>query len=323
MGDMSMSNAKFVFDTMRPAEKKEVFEVKFQNRFQIEAMVRHDIEEIERVTRNQSNVKIPSVGWLMAYWNYLLKLRIKQVNDKLTHEEKTLINLLRVPVRLEVLLAQVGRVSDPTNNFHFVPVYKDPEVEERDEYGRLIPLEENSEGEKVYGFVDLEIDLETVKRISDALRGYLVDGYMTVQGLPKSKNGSLAMMTKACMQDQVFGMIGRQNDHPVYAFFAFLLNAEITSDAYDNLDLLFRVRYSSFDTYELSLKSAFADVMNQGVPRPDGSSDVISAVKPKAEPQDIFAEKPKVKQVVQQPVPDPTAEADVEEEEQETGADID
>lgn len=221
-----MNNSE-IFEPVRKHTIKEVFKTRFNDENLVEEVARFEITELNRVLRCASNVTIPNVDEMERYLLTLLELRCKAANEERLGDYVNIVKRVRVPARWYTILLNVGQALDRTRNFQFVPEFKI-------EY-KMMTVQE-------------------LKDMSELLEEYYPDGYTTVPGLPRAIDGSLHFMAKTMINDVV---MGADVENPVYAFLSAVLRAEVISDTYEDLSLMFRVKYSSFETYTDSFREYF------------------------------------------------------------------
>jgi len=200
-------------------------------------VAKFEVQEMRRVTRYQQNAPIPEIQEVEDYLVTLLHIRVLIGNKQPLGEYGKRLNSLRVPARWYVLLAQVGEAMDTTRRFKFYP-----------ELDLTVVDEKGNTSERALLPIDKMLDF------SDKLDVLLEDGYVTVPGVPRDSEGSLQFMSKTTIGNIIRGM---DKDNPAYGFLAFILESEVAAESYDNLDLVFRINYSSYDTYSAAFKSYF------------------------------------------------------------------
>lgn len=200
----------------------------------VDKIARFECDEMKRITRFASNFDVPSFEDIKRYLITLLELRVSHVKGESIGSFSKVLRSLRVPSRWFVLLAQIGKAKDFSRKFEFTPELTLPE-----------------------GFVPMSVD--EINDISWTMESILQEGYSTVPGLPLDKDGSLQFMAKTKIGEFMRGM---DSDNPAYAFLAALLEADVASESYDNLDLVFRIQYSTFDTYNAAFQSYFVQSAN-------------------------------------------------------------
>lgn len=210
-------------------------------------------QELRRITRFQQNVPIPTQDQIEAYLVTLLDIRVKIARRENLGDIGRYLNQLRVPARWYVLLAQVGEAMDASRRFKFYPeldltIRKDLDV---------------TAAVKAKGAVELPkyqlLNKDDMLEISQQLEFFYEEGYASVPGVPRDPEGSLQFMSKTTAGNIIRGM---DKDNPAYAFLAFILENEVAAESYDNLDLVFRINYSSYDTYSAAFKSYFVQSTN-------------------------------------------------------------
>lgn len=237
------------FETPRLAQNVIEFTTKLKVGAYVDQVARFEVGELQRVTRFHANAQLPDAQKMVQYLVSLLELRVRIANRQPLLDHGKFARQYRVPARWFVLLAQVGEAFDATRRFKFCPT-----------------LELNTKGPKSKAIVcapPLEpVTLMTAEEMvcfSDELSYFLEEGYTTIAGIPRDPEGSLAFMAKTTIGDVIRGM---DKDNPAYAFLAFILENEVAAESYDNLDLVFRINYSSYDTYSAAFKSYFVQTTN-------------------------------------------------------------
>lgn len=200
----------------------------------VDKIARFERDEMKRVTRFANNFDVPSFEDIKRYLITLLELRIAHVKGERIGSISKVFRSLRVPARWFVLLAQIGLARDFSRKFEFTPEL-------------ILPDD----------FTPMSID--EIIEISWTMESILQEGYSTVPGIPTDREGSLEFMAKTKIGEFMRGM---DSDNPAYAFLAALLEADVASESYDNLDLVFRIQYSTFDTYNSAFQSYFVQSAN-------------------------------------------------------------
>jgi hypothetical protein len=200
----------------------------------VSKVARFELDELKRITRFAGNIELPSVQMIERYLVTLLSLRVSVVDNKVPAIYRPTLKSARIPARWFVLLSQIGYAKDFNRKFEFVPV-----LQLEDGFVLLTPKE--------------------MEDISWLMESLLQEGYTTVPGIPRTTDGSLQFMAKTKIGEYMRGM---DKDNPAFAFLASLLEAEVASESYDNLDLVFRIQYSTLDTYNQAFQSYFVASTN-------------------------------------------------------------
>lgn len=222
------------FETPRPTKGTVTFVTKLRDSEFIRKVAVFELHELKRVTKFAGNVELPSIDDMERYLKTALYLRVEYVTKGKLNEYAAVQRTIRIPERWYTILVNVGEAKNQQLNFKFVPEFS---------FDNFEPM-----------------SVPEIKEISELFDLYLQDGYGTLPGLPKSKDGSLHFMAKTIIGDTVRGI---DVDSPVYAFLASVVNSEIINDTYKDLDLLFRVNYSDVETYELNFNDYFRQVMKE------------------------------------------------------------
>lgn len=243
------------FETPRMSSNRIQFVTRFRDTSMITRVAEFEVRELRRVTKFATNVEIPSVEEMTEYLKTLLDLRVRTVTKGDLKEMKVVAKGVRVPERWYTLLANVGFASHKILKVEFTPeiAFKDFE-----------PMSENE-----------------IKRISSLLLDYLEDGYGTIKGIPRDTHGSVQFMAKAVISEEVRGI---DIESPAYGFLASLVNSEIMCETYADLSILFRVTYSSIDTYEFAFSDYFKAIETGGnivVDAVEGIAQAQANAKPK------------------------------------------
>lgn len=233
----NLNQVRVELETPRMSESVVKFTTNLKVGDYVTDVAKFEVQEMKRVTRYQMNAPVPSVEEVENYLVTLLNIRVLIGNKQPLGAYGRIINALRVPARWYVLLAQVGEAMDTTRRFKFYPELDLSVVDEKGNTS-LRPLLSDSE----------------MLEFSEKLDILLEDGYVTVPGVPRDNEGSLAFMSKTTIGNIIRGM---DKDNPAYGFLAFILESEVAAESYDNLDLVFRINYSSYDTYSAAFKSYF------------------------------------------------------------------
>lgn len=229
-----MEQARVDFETPRVVGEKVPMKTKLTVGDFVDKVARFEFSELKRITRFAENAEIPNQREIRDYLITLLDARVKHVNGE-KHSLGRSFRTVRVPSRWYVLLAQVGNAKDFERRFEFTP-----ELEVPADYQPMT--------------------LEKIEDISWTMESFLQEGYTSQPGLPVDPDGSLQFMAKTTVGNIVRGM---DNDNPVYAFLAAVLENEVAAESYDNLDLVFRIQYSTFDTYSAAFQSYFVNSTNE------------------------------------------------------------
>lgn len=221
------------FETPRVVGEKVVLTTTLSVGDFVDKIARFEVNEMQRITRFAGNIKLPTIDEMRHYLVTLLQVRVQHVNGQRQNFNR-LIRTVRVPSRWFILLAQIGIAKDHSRKFEFVP---------------NLELPEKFEG----------MDIEQVEEISWLMESLLQEGYMTSPGVPLAIDGSLEFMAKTKIGNIIKGM---DTDNAVYGFLAAILENDVASDSYDNLDLIFRIQYSTMDTYSAAFQSYFVQSAN-------------------------------------------------------------
>lgn len=216
------------YETPRPAKGIIEFTTKFKETELVTRVANFELMEMKRSTKFSNNVELPSVEEIRDYLTTLLQLRVEYTTEQGLKEYSRFVRTVRIPARWYTIISNVGIAKNSALGFHFVP-------------------------ESTF----TKLPLEEMKRISDLMELILEDGYSTIGGMPKSTEGSLYFMAKTIIDNTVRSM---EIDSPVYGFLASIVSSEIINDTYQDLDLLFRVRYSDTDTYALNFNDFFRNL---------------------------------------------------------------
>lgn len=247
---------KTEFERPRMSAKREVFTTHFNKGELLSSFAKFEVKELARITRYASNVHLPSKADMEKYLTTLLYWRIQSVNGA-TVDKKYHLKVARVPARFATVLLNIGIAIDKTRNFKFVPATK---ITKKD-----------------------IMSAEEFKDVSELLAEFYEEGYSTVRGLPKSEFGSIYLMAKSYISDMMMSMDAH---HPVYAFLAAIVEAEVTHDTYGDLNMLFRVQYSGRDTYEDESFMYFKNIVAEEQ-RSEGALGVFNSIEVPNEPERI------------------------------------
>jgi hypothetical protein len=230
-----------------------------------ERIARAEITELDRITRYASNVKMPELDTMIRYMSSLLHIRCAFGRMERPYVTASLVRNYLIPARFGLLLAQIGKVIIRDQKFKFIP-------KSRVVATNLMTVQE-------------------LRDFSDELESFS-DEYALIKGMAFDPQGAPQFMTKAAaiamldsqgiesdkddkavkVGDDIhsasegftvrsFNHIrGMSQTHPVYAFFSYLLQSTITDGAYEGIDWVYRVKYSSFDTYDTLIQSAWKTI---------------------------------------------------------------
>ena len=240
------------FETPRISQDVVQFTTTLKVGSYVKKVASFEFNEMRRITRFQNNVEIPSADEICDYLIALLDARVRITRRESVGEKGKFLNQMRVPSRWYVLLAQVGEVLDASRRFKFTPQLDLSQMEE--DFSVPAQVVTKGKGVSVDAVVKEVISLQEMLDISEKMEFLLEEGYTTVPGVPRDIEGSLAFMSKTTISNVIRGM---DKDNPAYAFLAFILENEVAAESYDNLDLVFRINYSSYDTYSAAFKSYF------------------------------------------------------------------
>lgn len=238
------------FEPARKINEKVVFETCFRNENMVKDVARFEVAELKRILRNASNVIIPEVEEMERYLVTLLKLRVNTANDIGPKEYSSIVKRVNIPARWYTILCNVGQAFDHTRNFKFMPKFDINNV--------------------------VQMTAQEMTEMSELLDEYYADGYTTVAGVPNTVEGEIHFMAKTAIDDIV---IGTDVTNPVYAFLSAVLQAEVISDTYEDLSLMFRVQYSDIDTYKTSFRDYFRQATECSVQK-STSHNNSHAIKP-------------------------------------------
>lgn len=237
------------FETPRRYQRKEEFKTKFSDSEMVTEVARFEVQEMKRILRHASNVTIPDVDTMERYLKTILWMRIEMSNDVKIGPYHEVSRRVRIPARWYVLMVNVGQAHDAERNFKFTPVY--------DMTPKPHTFKQSTKADDMLTDGDKLLTPNELKDWSEIFESYLQDGYSTVAGIPRDFEGSIHLMAKTTIQEIVRGT---DITNPVYAFLASILGAEVVSDTYQDLALMFRIQYSSTDVYETQFSEYFRSV---------------------------------------------------------------
>lgn len=226
---MERNIARTEFETPRTVGDLVEFKTNFKVGDFVTKIARFESDELKRITRFAQNAEIPTLEEIKSYLITLLKLRVDLVTGGNISDYRKILRTARVPARWFILLSQIGEAKDYERKFKFTPA---------------LSLDKD--------FVPFTA--AQIEDISWKLENLLQEGYSTVPGIPTLPDGSLPFMAKTTIGDYIRGI---DKDNPAYAFLAAVLEAEVAAESYDNLDLVFRMQYSTLDTYSAAFQSYF------------------------------------------------------------------
>lgn len=262
------------FETPRRCQNKVELITKATVSDTIRRVAKFERELMVRSVHGDMNIPLPTTEQIAKYLVTLLKFRIDTTNGEVQGKWKTLWKTVRIPSRWNVFLVNIGRAVDSSRNLTFIPRLDEDtyikhglKQEEKDEileqaedlYSKDLARYENGEidMEPELYFPIILMGIEEFREMSDDLDFLTEEGYTTVKGMERSTEGKLELMAKTKIQEIIRGIDAH---NPVYGFLAYILDLDIASQTYDDIGILFRVQYSSYDVYDASFKSFFREV---------------------------------------------------------------
>lgn len=245
-----MEQEILAFETPRKARDQIHLTSTFHWTPTLRRVAKFEVNELKRATRFQNNVEVPTDDDMERYLQTILWARINYVNDTIRETEhgrgiNSVYSRVRVPVRWNTLLANIGEAVDHRKNFKFTPEYSATERDDSDL---------NTKGKKNMPLMSKQELLD----MTDIFEFLLREGYGTVVGIPRERQGSLELMAKTKIAESIMGI---DETNPVYGFLAFILDLDVASDSYDNMALIFRTEYSSYDTYSTGFTNYYTQVI--------------------------------------------------------------
>lgn len=243
------------FESPRMARQKIELTTTFKYNETIRRIAKFEVNEMKRATRFSENVEIPDDNKMESYLATLLWLRVCWVRDEVPAEYRAGYRRYRVPARWFTFLVNIGEAKDFGRNFKFIPAFNSEGL------GEVLKPGKGSAPAAVRF-----LSHEELLNVTDMMEYLYSEGYPTVTGLPKEKQGSLELMAKTTIQDTIMGM---DVHNPVYAFLAFVLEVDVAADSNDNVELLFRTEYSSYDVYSTGFSNYYTQVLGgiDGMPQ--------------------------------------------------------
>lgn len=237
----------YAFETPRKARDKVELVTTFKWSPTLKRVAKFEINELKRATRFHSNVSIPTDIDMERYLVTVLWARIQWVNDELMKTSygssiSSVFSRVRIPFRWSTILVNIGQVTDHNKNFKFIPDF---------DFNGTVSQFPNITGKSS---LDQLMTKDELIEMTDIFEYLYREGYGTNVGIPRDKQGSLELMAKTKISETIRGM---DETNPVYGFLAFLLDVDVASYSYDNVDLIFRTEYSSYDTYDTGFSDYF------------------------------------------------------------------
>lgn len=185
-------------------------------------------EELERITRYQSNVELPTKEELEKYFATLLYARvsISQGHRMAGNLKPSFLRRIFVPARFAALLAMIGEVVYTDVNIRIKP---ETSVTDSDIYND-----------------------EELMQVSNKLERFFPDGFCGTMGFSMDRYGDAHFMNKVCIIEgkpqEVIKSITK--DNPLYGFMSWIMNSELLEVAYQEAKYLLRVNYSAPTVYK-------------------------------------------------------------------------
>lgn len=241
MNDLNKLDFGGLFEEPRPVSGVIVHKVQVTLGEMFADMAMFEEMEMKRAVRFQTNIKLPQVEDIERYLKTLIWIRSTQTTEpRALKDYRAAIYSARVPARLAVIMDNLGEAFDHGANIRFIPV-----------------CEISSE--------DL-VSPEEIITISNIMEGILAEGYQTVVGIKKDKQGSVDLMSKLVLAtpESAARVLSYRKDNPVYAFFAAILQLEIIDLAYEDLRLSYRVQYSDQELYRSRYNQYYREMDKTG-----------------------------------------------------------
>lgn len=237
------------FESPRARRTQLSFEVKLNNTVMMDKIAKWEAKEQLRVVNYASNIDTVSEEDMLVYMKNLLYLRTLMVNNqKIDPAVKAIIKRLYVPARWYTMLDHIGEAHDYGRNIKFFPNYDLPATEVK-----------NADW------------LVTISEIFAYLRP---EGYTCVQGIPTHVDGSIEFMAKVALSDEgtLDTVRGMDVHNPVFGFFAVIFQLQVLNLTYKELELLYRIEYSSGDVYSGQFTDYYRSVMSNATTVESGTT---------------------------------------------------